>query len=65
MTEHNIYTSSGHIESIKLPKSSPWKAKLFGDNGIVYCPRINCEPNRFHRFMQRLCFGIIWEKNHE
>lgn len=44
------------------PEYSAWRCELFGGgvNGIVWYPLKGQEPNRFHRFMQRLCFGCRW-----
>lgn len=52
--------------SICQPKNSPWRARLLGSPGnpgqVVFQPLEGCEPNAFHRMMQRLCFGIVWSK---
>lgn len=41
---------------LNLPKYT-WQYR-FGDL-TVHCTKA---PNRFHRFMQRMCFGIQWTK---
>ena len=35
-----------------------WQAQIL--DSVVY--KVEKPPNRFHRFMQRLCFGIVWSK---
>jgi hypothetical protein len=56
--------------TIKLPEQSEWRCYLFGntpqhDQGIVYIPRKGQEPNRFVRWMMKVCFACTWikEKN--
>jgi hypothetical protein len=50
--------------SIKVPKNSNWKCYLFGNrpggNGIIYVPPEERVPNRFVRFMMRICFDCLW-----
>lgn len=45
--------------TLSMPKNSDWTAAFAG---ITYTPVEGKEPNWFHRFMQRLCFGIVWSK---
>lgn len=49
---------------INLPKYSNWKCYLFGnrpgENGIVYAPTKGRVPNRFVRWMMRICFDCMW-----
>jgi hypothetical protein len=49
----------------KPPPSSDWEATLIAGGGWSYVlrPARGSEPNAFHRFMQRLCFGIKWRKH--
>jgi len=53
--------------SIKVPKQSNWKCYLFGNrpggNGIMYVPSEGRVPNRFVRFMMRICFDCLWVKD--
>ncbi len=56
--------------SFKQPELSSWKCYLFGntptaDNGIIWIPRKNHEPNFFWRWMQWICFGNLWIKDKE
>jgi len=48
------------------PKYSKWKCYLFGNrpggNGIMYVPSEGRVPNRFVRFMMRICFDCMWVK---
>ncbi len=50
---------------LKLPKPSSWKRYMFGNRpggtGIVYCPSEGRVPNRFVRWMMRLCFDCVWQ----
>jgi hypothetical protein len=48
-------------------KYSNWKCYLFGNRpdvntGIVYTPQEGQVPNRFVRFMMRICFDCMWVK---
>ena len=49
---------------INLPKYSNWKCYLFGNrpgkNGIMYIPSEGRVPNRFVRWMMRICFDCLW-----
>ena len=55
------------VASIKVPKQSGWKCYLFGNRpggtGIVYVPSKGRVPNRFVRFMMRICFDSVWVKD--
>lgn len=44
---------------IRSPELCDWQAKI---NGLTYRPYKYQEPNAFHRLMQRLCFGVKWER---
>ena len=48
------------------PKLSNWKCYLYGNRpgggGIVYIPSEGQVPNRFVRFMMRICLGCLWVK---
>ena len=50
--------------SLNIPKQSNWKCYLFGNrpggNGIIYVPSEGRVPNRFVRFMMRICFDCMW-----
>ena len=55
-----------------LPECSEWKCYMFGNRpevnnpdgkGIVYYPAKGQVPNRFVRFMMRVCFDCLWVKN--
>jgi hypothetical protein len=47
------------VQMMKLPEKSDWQAVICG---VTYKPYKGQEPNRFHRWMQRLAFGIKWER---
>lgn len=50
----------------KQPELSPWKCYMFGNkpggSGLMYQPQKGCEPNRFVRWMMRICFACTWVK---
>jgi len=50
--------------TLNVPKYSNWKCYLFGNrpggNGIMYVPSEGRVPNRFVRFMMRICFDCLW-----
>ena len=56
----------GVIAPLNVPKYSNWKCYLFGNcpggNGIIYVPSEGRVPNRFVRFMMRICFDSVWIK---
>ena len=48
---------------LTIPKLSNWTCYLFGGspgNGIAYTPVEGKVPNRFVRFMTRICFACTW-----
>ena len=51
---------------ITQPKNSNWSCYLFGNRpggmGMVYTPVEGEVPNRFVRFMMRICLGCTWVK---
>lgn len=47
---------------IKPPERTGWVARLDPVGYASWCPPESAVPNRFHRFMQRLFFGIRWER---
>jgi hypothetical protein len=65
MAERNTYTyadgtyADGSYSVWKVPTYS-WKCQI--------CPNTywhiedGNQPNRFHRFMQKVCFGVEWSK---
>jgi hypothetical protein len=46
------------------PKYSNWKCHMFGSspggNGMVYYPSEGNVPNRFVRWMMKVCFACTW-----
>ena len=52
---------------IHNPKLSDWSCYMFGNrpggSGIIYTPQEGKVPNRFVRFMMRICFDCKWVKN--
>jgi len=45
--------------TIKVPDYK-WKCQL--TKGTYYFVEEGKQPNAFHRFMQKLCFGVIWRR---
>ena len=53
---------------INNPKLSNWTCYLFGGSpgdGIAYTPVEGKVPNRFVRFMTRICFACTWVKKND
>jgi hypothetical protein len=52
---------------IHNPKLSNWTCYMFGNRpggvGIMYTPEEGRVPNRFVRFMMKICFACTWVKN--
>ena len=50
-----------------LQKQSNYRCYLFGNRpggmGMVYTPAEGQVPNRFVRFMMRICFDSVWVKD--
>lgn len=59
------YTS--YSINLNLPKPSNWSCYMFGNrpggSGMMYKPAEGQVPNRFVRFMMRICFDCVWVKN--
>ena len=69
MTEHQESTEGILIykpQYIGYPESSKWTCYLFGNRpggmGMTYTPQKGQVPNRFVRFMMRICFDCYWVK---
>lgn len=60
----NTHTQGGY--KINSPQSSNWKCHMFGKStsgtGLYYTPPVDGVPNWFHRKMQRLILGHVWER---
>ena len=56
------FIASGVI-MLEAQPDSEWSASLLGNRSYIFRPCEGDEPNRFHRFMQRLCFGIVWKRD--
>jgi hypothetical protein len=58
-------TISSEVQLIQPAKSSKWRCYMFGNRpggtGIVYHPAEGRVPNRFVRWMMRLCFDCVWQ----
>ena len=66
-TTFAIADDKSYTYSINLPKNSNWTCYLFGNRpggmGMCYTPVEGQVPNRFVRFMMRICLGCTWVKN--
>lgn len=52
-------------DEIVVPELSDWECYLFGgtdEHGIAYRPTRNELPNRFIRWMMKICLGCTWVK---
>jgi hypothetical protein len=67
MREEIIGNNKVEYSMLKLPEYSEWSCYLFGNrpgkSGIIYRPEKGREPNRFVRFMMRICFDCLWVKD--
>jgi hypothetical protein len=65
-TTFAIADDKSYTCSIKQPKHSNWSCYMFGNRpggmGMVYTPVEGQVPNRFVRFMMRICLGCTWVK---
>ena len=68
-THHHYETTSEVLEELTTNTSFIWKEPERSGWTLEFCeefhytPLKNGEPNRFHRFMQELCFGVKWTKS--
>ena len=69
MTDDKIDLTDCKIEykpQYILPEQSRWTCYMFGNRpggmGLQYIPQKGQVPNRFVRFMMRICFDCYWEK---
>lgn len=66
MTECKIEHTTQYIG---LPEQSKWTCYMFGNRpggmGLSYIPNKGEVPNRFVRFMMRICFDCYWVKKND
>ena len=48
---------------METPNPLPWKAYISVSERMQYEFQQADRPNIFHRFVQRLCFGMVWVKD--
>ena len=58
------------LQELKMPKLSEWECYLFGSKpgnvyGMIYQPVEGNVPNRFIRWMMRICLGCTWLKKQQ
>ena len=62
-----LYQTQYPTLKIGNPKLSNWTCYMFGNRpggvGIMYTPEEGRVPNRFVRFMMKLCFACTWVEN--
>jgi rubredoxin len=54
-----FFASTDEYNLMQVPIQSEWRCEIAG---LTYIPEKGREPNRFHRFMQRVCFGTVWTR---
>lgn len=59
LTANTVNTTTMNLRGIT---PIGWRCKLFGTDSLVYRPEEGKEPNWFHRKMQGLILGHVWEK---
>ena len=68
-TTFAIADDKSYTCSIKQPKQSNYTCYMFGNRpggmGMVYTPVEGQVPNRFVRFMMRICLGCTWVKTNK
>ena len=66
MTEPKWVVKTYPTLKIDNQPESGWKCYMFGNRpdgiGIVYSPLKGQVPNRFVRFMMKVCFDCLWVK---
>jgi len=59
-------TEPKELKLYNQPESSDWKCYMFGNRpgsqGIIYFPAKGQVPNRFVKFMMKVCFDCLWVK---
>ena len=65
--EQQLMTELKELQTINFqPECSDWKCYMFGNRpdgrGMIYTPAKGQVPNRFVRFMMKVCFDCLWVK---
>lgn len=55
------FDGNNTIYSVIFEEPTPWQLKI--SDGLIMHFKEGKQPNRFHRFMQRVFFGFVWSKN--
>jgi hypothetical protein len=66
--EDGVFKIPENTFFIQQPKHSNWTCYMFGNRpganyGITYTPAEGRVPNRFVRWMMRICFDCLWVEN--
>lgn len=65
MPDYKVSSKELGSWTIKPVTYSGWNCYMFGGDdecGIVYRPQEGKEPNRFARWMMKVCFACTWKK---
>ena len=67
-TQEGVFPIPASSFEFNQPKQSNWTCYMFGNRpdvncGITYTPVEGRVPNRFVRFMMRICFDCVWVKD--
>ena len=56
----NLTVTGDNIKTCRMviPPSPNWKIHITGNTYVT----VNGAPNAFNRWMQRICFGLRWER---
>jgi len=64
--EQQLMTELKELTINFQPECSDWKCYMFGNRpdgrGMIYTPAKGQVPNRFVRFMMKVCFDCLWVK---
>ena len=61
MSANNEIKSTWNI--FQQPKiDTEWRCYLWGSTNVYYTPLKGAVPNRFIRWMMKICLGCRWEK---
>ena len=66
MKDYEVYSiPQEQFKFIEYPERSGWTCYLFGSKGygLTYKPAKGDVPNRFIRWMMKVCFACTWVKD--
>ena len=67
MEELDLSSYSSERATFKAIEPSEWACYLYGSKQsdpyrTIYCPKKGQEPNKFIRYMMKICLGCTWVK---